>query len=128
MFLHNWLLLASTLQRPSVKECLKAKRVCVCVFFFPFLSEYFDDCLPVTEECALFEDEPQHSDQTFTLLARCCGQSRVKALLAGAGLRLGEVDLWTEQCVDIERLPILNVSVLSVMSASLLDATLCCFN
>lgn len=31
-FLHNGLLLASTLEQPSVKECLKAK--CV-VFFFP---------------------------------------------------------------------------------------------
>lgn len=68
-FLHNGLLLASTLEQPSVKECLKAKRV-AC--FFSFLSENFDDCVSVTEECTLFEAEPQRSDQTFALLARGC--------------------------------------------------------
>lgn len=103
MSLHNRLLLASTLERPSVKVCLKAKRV--YYFFSSFLSEYFDDCLRVTEECTLFEDEPQRSDQTFTLLARCCVRQSVE-------LRFCLVDVArlicaAEQCVDIERVPII---------------------
>lgn len=54
---------------PSVAELLNTEH-------YP-LFEYSESRLSVTEERILFEDELQQSDQTFTLLARCCMHSHI---------------------------------------------------